>query len=164
MENSDNFDVIRTGSYTEKMNTMNEILWGQYLRYHESVTIKTLPELWGWRVPAHITLSKEIFWKDIKVLCHPELAPYIIQENWEIKLPGNADVSLAQIRHQWKVENTLILGAKSSSGCEAISLDGDNLKWEWNSTVEFGSKKEEFEKYNTEIKTKTESMKVWIDW
>ena len=160
MENSDNFDVIKTGSYTEKMNTMNEILWGQYLNYHDSVKA----ENWEWGVPAHITLSKEIFWKDIKVLCHPELAPYIIQENWEIKLPGNADVSLAQIRHQWKVENTLILGAKSSSGCEAISLDGDNLKWEWNSTVEFGSKKDEFEKYNTEIKTKTESMKVWIDW
>jgi hypothetical protein len=26
MENSDNFDAIKTGSYTEKMNTMNEIL------------------------------------------------------------------------------------------------------------------------------------------
>jgi hypothetical protein len=45
-------------------------------------------------------LSKDIFGQDIKVLCHPKLAPYIIQENGEIKLPGNADVSLAQIRHQ----------------------------------------------------------------
>jgi hypothetical protein len=26
MENSDNFDAIKTGSYTEKMNTMNDIL------------------------------------------------------------------------------------------------------------------------------------------
>jgi hypothetical protein len=41
-----------------------------------------------------------------------------------------------------------------------VKLDNDKLSWEGKSSVEFGSKKDEFEKYNTEIKTKTETMKV----
>ena len=117
MENPDNYDIITNESktYKEKMDTINDILGDKYLAYHPEVIIKTLPELWGWRNPAYISLSKE----------------------------------LAQIRHQWKVESTLILGAKSTSGCEAIKLDNDKLSWEGKSSVEFGSKKDEFEKYNT---------------
>ena len=166
MENPDNYDIItnKSKTYKEKMDTINDILGDKYLTYYPESIIKTLPELWWWKQAAYITLSKEAFWKDIKIMCSPDLAPYIIQENGEIKLPGNADISLAQIRHQWKVESTLILGAKSTAGCEAIKLDNDKLSWEGKSSVEFGSKKDEFEKYNTEIKTKIETMNVWIDW
>ena len=164
MENSDNYDYIinKSKTYKEKMDTINQILGWNYLEYKDKVIARDLK--WTVLSPASINLSKEVFGKDIKVLCHPDLAPYIIQENGEIKMPGNADISLAQIRHQWKVDSTLILGAKSTSGCEAITLDSDKLKWDGNSTVEFGSKKDDFEKYNVEIKTKVESMKVWIDW
>ena len=161
MEDPDNYETITNLSktYQEKMNMMNTLLGDQYLVYNP----ESNPESW-WKEPANIVLSKEVFGRDIKVLCHPDLAPYIIQEKWVIKMPGNADVSLAQIRHQWKVENTLILGAKSSKDCEAIALDNDQLKWEWKSNVVFGSKQDEFEKYNTEIKTEIKPMKVWLDW
>jgi hypothetical protein len=57
-------------------------------------------------------------------------------------------------------ESTLILGASSSSKCQEIMLDNGQLKWKEKSDIVFGAKKDEFEKYNTEIKTKIETMKV----
>ncbi len=163
MENPDNYEVITNGekTYEEKMKIINKFLNANYLKYSPALVEE---RVWWEKIPACITLSKDVFWKDVKVLCHPDLAPYIIQDNGEIKLPWNADVSLAKIMHQWKAEYTLILGNDSSNGCEAVSLENDKLKWEGNSTVEFGSKKDEFEKYNVKIETKTESMKVWLDW
>ena len=112
MTNPDNYDIITNESktYDEKMKTMNGLLGGTYLTY----TPELIEErVWWEKVPACITLSKDIFSQDIKIMCHPDLAPYIIQENGIIKMPGNADVSLAQISHQSKLESTLILGSNS---------------------------------------------------
>ena len=163
MENEDNYDIItnETETYEEKMDTMNRILHWTYLAYTPEYIESNE---WRKKVPAAITLSKDIFGQDIKVLCHPDLAPYIIQENGEIKMPGNADVALAEIKHQWKLERTLILGAKSTKACEAITLDNGKLKWTGNSTVEFGSKKEEFDQYNTVIEITQVEKEVGIDW
>jgi hypothetical protein len=57
----------------------------------------------------------------------------------------------------------LILGAGSANDCEAITLDSDELKWEGNSSVVFGSKKEEFDKYNTVIELTQVEKEVGID-
>jgi hypothetical protein len=57
----------------------------------------------------------------------------------------------------------LILGNDSSNKCEAVTLENDKLKWEGNSTVEFGSKKDEFEKYNTVIEITQVEKEVGID-
>lgn len=162
MENPNNYDSIRNEkeNYEGKMDIINNILRGDYLKYTPEVE-------WEKTIPASITLSKDIFSKEkgVKVMCHPVLAEYIKQEDWEIKLPWNADVSLSNILHQWKSEYTLILGANSSAKCWYVELGEDwNLEWVAESDVKFGSKSEKFDTYNTTFETKYVKQEVVLDW
>lgn len=163
MNNINNFLVInKAKDLREKIWIINDLLWKPVL---DASNVLVEKEEW-WERSGHLELSEKAFDGDMKVFCHPNLAPYIHIENWKIKLPHNADISLGKILHQGKETRTLILGARSANLCKEVVLtpQGSTKKLErkdGDTPVKFAE--HALNKYNVETKIVAESLDVTLD-